>query len=182
MQWLILDWAQTLSGVIQNAWSSSRITWMTPWTSLGYITRWNVELSRPSLGVYVEALTTAECGGQFIVPGATTLAGTTVLASFKDRESTEGVTWGLIVVIQADVETPFISNRKWQWQNWFNKLQVKAVTESLVFMLKTHNTDYICLGNALPMLEELLLHCIVLQFVVRKRHHANRHSLNTAVL
>jgi hypothetical protein len=40
--------------------------------------------------------------------------GTTVLASFKDRESTEGVTWGLIVVIQADVETPFISNRKWQ--------------------------------------------------------------------
>jgi len=28
--------------------------------------------------------------------------------------STKGVTWGLIVVIEADVETPFISNRKWQ--------------------------------------------------------------------
>ncbi len=44
--------------------------------------------------------------------GATTLVGTTALASFKNRESTEGITWGLIVVIEADVETPFISNRK----------------------------------------------------------------------
>jgi hypothetical protein len=40
--------------------------------------------------------------------------GTTALASFKGRESTEGIAWGLIVVIEADVEIPFISNRKWQ--------------------------------------------------------------------
>ncbi len=38
----------------------------------------------------------------------------TALASIKDRESTKGIAWGLIVVIEADVETPFISNRKWQ--------------------------------------------------------------------
>jgi len=37
--------------------------------------------------------------------------GTTALASFKDREYRR---WVLIVVIEADVETPFISNRKWQ--------------------------------------------------------------------